>query len=792
MKIFIQGRKDGYKILYPRPTPQEFFYFARDIQSASAKSGSDYFGKSIYALALTNGGCIFSKYFIGYDFDRKDTGYIGVSIYIPDNKKLRGIDVKLFLDDLLQTYLFNYVDGHNITNRIEEWHLFSSLIDMFKSRLIEYEKEDGYKAGEHDAAYLFYDSDTLLQSIFDSPYQPEYVDFKEVFLVNEKFKQTGNPLDVFKNSGTEIKIDFSNEIFFLHLDNNLTGLKVSADGKYKTGRQGENKIRFKSIIELTYCADDRCFLPGSVTGSLSDTNSDIHKYLIRRGKYVSINFDSLSDLQAPREKTIRFLFKTHNQETVRGINFLISGVTKYIDSEFYDHVFRGSELIGVVKFKAVKDSKLASANDLSLSPFSSPQECNVILNHKVEFQIQAECDGNLIFDFNYSLNNGKAFPSSDNLIISNEELNQALTINVQKQDNNFEYVGSLEKFIPITINGGIIIIPCKKVPRIIPKNTRYPVSAGKHGKKSDKCPDYSTSKFGNDLKSSYIIANPGFKFSEWEHIDGTVTAQYEKKTLRNIKIAVLTVAGVFLIIILINDFNLNVIDKLLGRQTTGNSDSTSATDGSSETSGTSATDGSSVSSGTSGTSGTAASTGTSGTSAASATSGNSGSSASSGTSGTAASSGTAATSGTSTASGSSATSGTAATSGSSGASGTSGANGSSGTSATTNNNDLINSLKTKNLDKSELDIFLQTRGIDQNLKNSINLYIEFWSLDGKGVKTYEQYLIKINQDINLMDSKLKECVQKLKGKANLDVRDYKPDIKRRHLISYLNNGVLDD
>jgi len=744
MKIFIQGRKDGYKILYPRPTPEEFFYFARDIQSASAKSGSDYFGKSIYALALTNGGCIFSKYFIGYDFDRKDTGYIGVSIYIPDNKKLRGIDVKLFLDDLLQTYLFNYVDGHNITNRIEEWHLFSSLIDMFKSRLIEYEKEDGYKAGEHDAAYLFYDSDTLLQSIFDSPYQPEYVDFKEVFLVNEKFKQTGNPLDIFKNSGTEIKIDFSNEIFFLHLDNNLTGLKVSADGKYKTGRQGENKIRFKSIIELTYCADDRCFLPGSVTGSLSDANSDIHKYLIRRGKYVSINFDSLSDLQAPREKTIRFLFKTHNQETVRGLNFSISGVTKYIDSEFYDHVFRGSELIGVVKFKAVKDSKLASANDLSLSPFSSPQECNVILNHKVEFQIQAVCDGNLIFDFSYSLNNGKAFPSSDNLIISNEELNQALTINVQKQDNNFEYLGSLEKFIPITINGGIIIIRCKKVPRIIPKNTRYPVSAGKHGKKSDKCPDYSTSKFGDDLKSSYIIANPGFKFSKWEYIDGTVTAEYEKKNLRNIKTGIVIVACVLLIGFLVKDFYEVILDFSPGRRTSSNSPASDILD--SNKAGQIAQE-------------PVVSLGNLDTIIADTNS----------------------------------------------PTATIRMNtnlplqpDASGDKATplqnrldTINNGLINSLKTKSLDESELDIFLQTKGIDQNLKKSINLYIKFWKLDGTGIKTYEMYLKEINNDINLMDSKLKECVQELKGKANLDVRDYKPDIKIRHLNSYLNNGVLD-
>lgn len=535
MKIFIQGRKDGYKILYPRPTPDEFFYFARDIQSASAKSGTDYFGKSIYAIAFSKGGCIFSKYFIGFDFERKDTGYIGVSIFIPNQKKLSGVDIKSFLDDLLQTYHFNYIDGHTISNRTEEWHLFSSLIDKFKGSLIDCEKVDGFMPGEREAAFFYYNDESLLISVFDSPFQPDYSDFKEVFFVSEKYKQSGSPLDIFKNSGIEIKLDFSNEILFLNIPGNSNGLKISADGKPRSGKQTENQIRYKSKIDLTYCTDDRCFTPGSISGRLSDSTSDINKYLNRNGKNISVNFESLKELQIPREKRIRFFFKTYKGDAVSNVNISVNDDNRHIDKEYYDHVFCGNELIDKIQIKAIKDSKHVSANNLVISPFSTPSEYSVILNHTLNFTVQAICDGDLIFGFNYTLSNGKTFSSDCALSFSNEDLDSSWTIKVQKLDNDFEYVGTLDSFVPLMCSSPNVVIPCNKVVRIKSNKNRFPISAGKNGKKSEICPDFSTSKWGADLKSDYIIANQGFKFSGWEFIDGNVTAQYEKTSISSFK-----------------------------------------------------------------------------------------------------------------------------------------------------------------------------------------------------------------------------------------------------------------
>ena len=90
MKIFIQARKDGYNVLYPTPTPSEFYKFASDIQSISANNDAALYGKQFYSLAFASDGCIFTKYVIGYDVQRNNLGNVGISVFIPDKKKLSG------------------------------------------------------------------------------------------------------------------------------------------------------------------------------------------------------------------------------------------------------------------------------------------------------------------------------------------------------------------------------------------------------------------------------------------------------------------------------------------------------------------------------------------------------------------------------------------------------------------------------------------------------------------------------------------------------------------------------
>ena len=136
MKIFIQGRKDGYNTLYPKPTPADFFKFAADIQRIDAQRDAKYYGKSLYSIAFNGAGCILTKYIIGYDTLRGNIGNIGISILIAANQKMLGADIKNLLDDLINIYTSNYCPDFKINNqKQEDWLLFTSAANNYDSKV---------------------------------------------------------------------------------------------------------------------------------------------------------------------------------------------------------------------------------------------------------------------------------------------------------------------------------------------------------------------------------------------------------------------------------------------------------------------------------------------------------------------------------------------------------------------------------------------------------------------------------------------------------------------------------
>lgn len=86
LKLFIQGRKDGYKVLYPKPTPSEFFQFAGDLRP-DGNNNNQLLGKSFFSLAFAPGGYIFTKQLIIQDVQRQGLGNIGFSLFISAQKR---------------------------------------------------------------------------------------------------------------------------------------------------------------------------------------------------------------------------------------------------------------------------------------------------------------------------------------------------------------------------------------------------------------------------------------------------------------------------------------------------------------------------------------------------------------------------------------------------------------------------------------------------------------------------------------------------------------------------------
>lgn len=201
MKIFIQGRKRGYSVLYPFPTPDEFYNFAMDVQSINAQNQPYFYGRSLYSLASSRGGRIYTKYVLGYDVQRSNLGNISFSVYIPDSKSMPGASILELLDALSTRYFNTYAPDFFINDVQENWNQFTSIAEQYDAKLHPLDSLDieHLERGAQDAAFLYYSSRDQLAAFFEDPYQKAYVPYSQVFFVEAALKgKAENPLNTLK------------------------------------------------------------------------------------------------------------------------------------------------------------------------------------------------------------------------------------------------------------------------------------------------------------------------------------------------------------------------------------------------------------------------------------------------------------------------------------------------------------------------------------------------------------------------------------------------------------------
>lgn len=224
MKVFVQGRKDGYKVLYPAPTPKEFFRFGKDIQSINARNQQNLYGKSVYSIAFEQGGRIYSKYVVGYDVQRANLGNISFSIFVPDDRYIDGASIVELLDLLSSTYFERYAPDYYISGNPENWTELATLANQYDAKIVPIDHLDvqQFNRGEKEAGFIYYATREQLASYFDNPYQKEYAQYSQVFLVDSVLKERPeNPLSVFKycpDGDLSGRIDLENRRYRLILD----------------------------------------------------------------------------------------------------------------------------------------------------------------------------------------------------------------------------------------------------------------------------------------------------------------------------------------------------------------------------------------------------------------------------------------------------------------------------------------------------------------------------------------------------------------------------------------------
>jgi len=538
MELVVYGTKGGFRTLYSTPSAPSI---ASDLRNNV--SSENVLGKSLYAIAFADKGCVFTKYTIVRDTQRSSaTGSIAFSLFISSTQKLDGTNVKFLLDKLSNYYADNYVKDNNmnrgeVTTIIQvDWSFVKIILHEYEAKLQNNPPGDmeTLQSGAKDAAFIYYADDYKLCKYFDSPFQDEYTDYKLVFFIKEDLQnKPENPLIVMRNSGVELRnIDLENEYCYLNNYDSRKGVTITADGVPRSDKKGSNCIRSKQYVKIKYIKDERYYFPIEAEGTLSNLTSDIYKYLELKNNQIFITYNAFEN---PPEIPQPVFFEVKDRKGNSINDAEITYKTDYNEerkTKGNSITFKGEDIGKPWKVWAKKGDNLVS-EEFTICPLKKDRY-DIILHNTKKVDITAKNERGEIFGFiiridddNRYFNIGKNY-----VIFLDEGIDREYNIDVSKREGNNDYVGS-QKCRPE--KDSTIQVQLRK--SVLPRKERYGIDAGEHGKKAKDSPDYSHDKNGNDLPKGIIIQNKGYKFTKFildqnkrkNDFDGTLVAQYEKK-----------------------------------------------------------------------------------------------------------------------------------------------------------------------------------------------------------------------------------------------------------------------
>ncbi|HAQ38188.1 MAG TPA: hypothetical protein DCQ58_06730, partial [Saprospirales bacterium] len=532
MELLVHGTKQGYKSSFI-PNSQPTFSLG-DIRNGV--NNENPLGKSAYSIAFFNGGIVYTKYTIIRDTLRAyATGNIAFSLFLPANRELggKGADVKSLLDKLSKFYIEEYVRDNNVnrgeTTLIhEDWSFLQDITTEYTEQE-KNRKDEEIASGTDDPAFHYYKSDIDLIELLDKPYQEEYSRYRQILFIDSNLQGASNPLNVLKNSGIELNPDLKNEYYYLNNYNSHKGIKITANNQARSDKKGENKIRAKWHIEINYSKDDRSFRPINAKGTISDPSSEIHKYIEIKGNQIMLKYDAF-DNPIKKEKKVTFEIKDHYGINIEGAEIQIDNLKWYkVDGSSITKVFCGEDIIKPFKISARKESENLYSEVVTFMPDTQnePVLLNLQKQKKVKIFVIDNENGNYIPNFKFWCNDGKGYRENiSEMIFVNDEIGKTWIIKVSKIEGQVNYLGKIE-YCPAEKND--IIVHCHKSIKGNSPNVAYKIDPGEHGKKAEKCPEYSNSSTGDDLDKNIIVPNPGYVFKNWELVDGIHVAKYEKK-----------------------------------------------------------------------------------------------------------------------------------------------------------------------------------------------------------------------------------------------------------------------
>lgn len=432
MEVIIHGTKGGYNTLFKTSKAPLL-----DIDIRNNTSSEAAIGGYAYSIAFVANGSVYTKYIIIRDSLRSHaTGTIAFSLVLSKGKELveKGKDVLSILDELSSHYLSEYVKNNNI-NKDESSHVFEEDWSFVIKILNKHKEQDRnrtdieIKPGKKEAAFIFYKNDIELQDYFSKPFQKEYDGYKQILFISKELESLSvELLNVLNNSGVELKnIDLGNEYFYLNNYIPSKGIAIYVNGESLS--KTNNAFRANDELTLKFVKDDRYYFPiPDIKGTITDSNSEIRKYLKKTSNQIIIDYNELSE-QKQRIKNITFKTINWNGKSVNADIFCSNSENKKPITDNKGN-FKGEEIGQEWKFYAKKSDDLYS-DEVSFTPAEKSQIELTLNEYKsVKFFAVDSETGNNINGFKVKVNEK---PSKDTIKFKNDNIQKRHKITIQCQ-----------------------------------------------------------------------------------------------------------------------------------------------------------------------------------------------------------------------------------------------------------------------------------------------------------------------------------------------------------------------
>ncbi len=435
MKIVIHGTKGGYHI-FTLERISGLIDARPDFNKVAA------IGQQAYAINFNNDNVIFSKYKIIRDvIGEKRTGNIAFSIVVSCNKKLSGANVKALLDQLAEQYYLKYFDGDNLDNVREDWTFLDELKREYES-LEQYIPSDDVEIiqqGVAEPAFVYYSTDDDLVKYFDSPFQQEYNQFKQIFFIKSDLEGSpASPLNALRHNPTSNltgQIDLDNPQYTLKYKDytrNNVKIEVLVNGKKHDGKR---LIRKKNRLEIIYSKP--FYTEKRKEGSLTQIDTN---YISVDNQEQTITINEEIELE-PVIKNITFEVKDINNKTIKDAEITVENKSLNEKIKVYNNSIS-------VSGGKIKNEYFVEANNgnwtsgsIKFIPENVSQNVGLILDHiKVKFKVEHEKMP--VSNFSIQINNKDTKYRESEITFIRPSINKPLTITISHdkyEEKSFSY-----------------------------------------------------------------------------------------------------------------------------------------------------------------------------------------------------------------------------------------------------------------------------------------------------------------------------------------------------------------